>query len=107
MSGFLMIENDTGMIFGIKGYGVVHRGHYYGTLDTAGQWFWGNYGPEKLTGYEVGDTAPIPSTPMYQRQRRGHRRRTGHELAGALVYDGGGIWHLQKSCACASRGGDA
>jgi len=53
MSGFLMIENDTGMIFGIKGYGQVHKGRYYGTLATADQWFWGNYGPEKLTGYEA------------------------------------------------------
>ena len=31
-SGRYMIENATGKIFGIKGYGVIHRGHYYGTL---------------------------------------------------------------------------
>lgn len=48
MSGFLMIENTTGRIYGIKGYGKVHKGHYYGTLDTAGDWYWGNYGPEKI-----------------------------------------------------------
>jgi hypothetical protein len=48
MSGFLMIENATGDIWGIKGYGVVHRGHHYGTLDTAGDWYWGNYHPEKI-----------------------------------------------------------
>ena len=48
MSGFLMIDNETGEIFGIKGYGVGHKGHRYGTLATAGDWFWGNYGPEKI-----------------------------------------------------------
>ena len=29
-----MIENATGVIYGIKGYGRVHTGHRYGTLDT-------------------------------------------------------------------------
>ena len=48
MSGFLMVDNETGEIFGIKGYGVVHRGHRYGTLATAGEWYWGEYGPRKL-----------------------------------------------------------
>ena len=48
MSGFLMIENATGAIYGIKAYGVVHKGHYYGTLATAGDWYWGEYGPRKL-----------------------------------------------------------
>ena len=48
MSGFLMIENATGAIYGIKGYGKVHKGHYYGTLDTAHEWYWGEYGPRKL-----------------------------------------------------------
>ena len=49
MSGFLMIDNATGEIFGIKGYGRVHKGHRYGTLATAGQWFWGEYEPRRLT----------------------------------------------------------
>jgi hypothetical protein len=48
MSGFLMVDNETGEIFGIKGYGVPHRGHRYGTLATAGDWFWGEYGPRRL-----------------------------------------------------------
>ena len=34
MSGRFMVENDTGAIYGIKAYGVIHRGHYYGTLDA-------------------------------------------------------------------------
>ena len=48
MSGFLMIDNVTGAIYGIKGYGQVHKGRYYGTLETADQWYWGEYGPRKL-----------------------------------------------------------
>jgi len=48
MSGFLMIDNETGEIFGIKAYGVVHKGHRYGTLATAGDWYWGEYWPRKL-----------------------------------------------------------
>jgi hypothetical protein len=46
-SGFLMIENATGVIYGIKGYGRVHKGHRYGTLATADQWFWGEYHPRQ------------------------------------------------------------
>jgi hypothetical protein len=44
-SGHLMVENETGMIYGIKAYGVIHRGHYYGTLDTISDWSWGEYHP--------------------------------------------------------------
>ena len=47
MSGFLMIDGETGEIFGIKGYGVVNKGRRYGTLATASEWYWGNYGPVK------------------------------------------------------------
>jgi hypothetical protein len=47
MSGRYMIENATGIIYGIKGYGKVHKGHRYGTLDTAGEWFWGGYRAER------------------------------------------------------------
>jgi hypothetical protein len=53
MSGFLMIENETGRIYGIKGYGKVHKGHCYGTLDTADQWYWGEYGPRLITDAEA------------------------------------------------------
>ena len=48
MSGFLMVENETGIIYGIKGYGRPHKQHVYGTLATAGDWYWGEYGPRKL-----------------------------------------------------------
>lgn len=49
-SGKFMVEVSTGNIFGIKGYGQVHKGHFYGTLDTIGEWFWGEYYPFKKDG---------------------------------------------------------
>ena len=33
-SGRFMVVNATGEIYGIKAYGVIHRGHFYGTLDN-------------------------------------------------------------------------
>ena len=42
-SGKYMVDIATGEIFGIKAYGVIHRGHRYGTLDTVHDWFWGEY----------------------------------------------------------------
>ena len=42
-SGRYMVELATGAIYGIKGYGVIHRGHYYGTLDTIADWDWSDY----------------------------------------------------------------
>jgi hypothetical protein len=47
MSGMLMIENATGRIYGIKGYGKVHKGRFYGTLDTVSDWHWGDYYPRR------------------------------------------------------------
>ena len=45
-SGKLMIDED-GNIFGIKAYGVIHRGKHYGTLDTVEDYYWGDYYPRK------------------------------------------------------------
>ena len=42
-SGKYMVVLETGDIFGIKGYGVIHRGHHYGTLDTINEWDWAHY----------------------------------------------------------------
>lgn len=42
-SGKYMIVNATGEIFGIKAYGVIHRGHKFGTLETIHDWCWGEY----------------------------------------------------------------
>lgn len=41
-SGKYMIDSE-GNIFGIKAYGVIHRGHQYGTLETINDWYWGEY----------------------------------------------------------------
>ena len=41
-SGKYMVTPD-GLIFGIKAYGVIHKGHQYGTLDTIDDWSWGDY----------------------------------------------------------------
>ncbi len=50
-SGRYMVENETGRIYGIKGYGRVHLGHYYGTLDTVDAWFWGAHRGYKPVTY--------------------------------------------------------
>lgn len=42
-SGKYMVVNSTGEIFGIKAYGVIHKGHCYGTLETMNDWNWGGY----------------------------------------------------------------
>ena len=42
-SGRYMVELATGEIFGIKAYGVIHRGHQYGTLDTLADFDWSGY----------------------------------------------------------------
>ena len=42
-SGKYMIDNSTGNIYGIKAYGVIHRGHCYGNLDTIQEYYWGRY----------------------------------------------------------------
>ncbi len=41
-SGKYMVDAE-GNIYGIKAYGVIHRGHRYGTLDTIHDYFWGGY----------------------------------------------------------------
>jgi len=41
-SGKYMIDSE-GNIFGIKGYGVIHKGHHYGTLETINDYYWGDY----------------------------------------------------------------
>ena len=46
-SGKYMVVNETGEIFGIKAYGVIHCGHPYGTLNTIDNWFWGGYTAER------------------------------------------------------------
>ena len=52
-SGRYMVENATGNIFGIKGYGTIHKGHFYGTVDTTAEYFWGEYYPIKTVGKPI------------------------------------------------------
>lgn len=47
-SGKYMVEVETEIIYGIKGYGVIHKGHAFGTLSTTHLWNWGNYRGVKL-----------------------------------------------------------
>lgn len=42
-SGMYMVILATGEIYGIKAYGVIHRGHFYGTLDTLEDYDWSGY----------------------------------------------------------------
>ena len=42
-SGKYMIEVSTGNIYGIKAYGVIHRGYKFGNLDTINDWNWSGY----------------------------------------------------------------
>jgi hypothetical protein len=78
MSGFLMIENATGDIYGIKAYGKVHKGHYYGTLGTADQWYWGEYGPQKAREREL---ARLPGARPCGRASGWPNCRTPHRCA--------------------------
>jgi hypothetical protein len=63
MSGMLMIENETGLIYGIKGYGKVHKGHPYGSLGTTDEWYWGDYYPERITEARRRGLLPGPVSP--------------------------------------------
>jgi hypothetical protein len=47
-SGKYMIDNITGEIFGIKGYGTPNKSHRHGTLDTIYNYNWGNYSAYEL-----------------------------------------------------------
>lgn len=47
-SGRYMVDRE-GNIFGIKAYGVVHRGHRYGTLSEIEQWNFGGYHAQRTT----------------------------------------------------------
>ena len=57
-SGKYMVVIATGEIFGIRAYGVIHKGKKYGNLDTIRNYYWGEYTPikrlENITIDEVG-----------------------------------------------------
>jgi len=41
-SGKYMVDMQ-GNIWGIKAYGQIHKGHWYGTLETIDDYYWGEY----------------------------------------------------------------
>lgn len=47
-SGVYMVDNTTEEIFGIKAYGVPHKGQRFGTLDTIYNYNWGGYRAHKV-----------------------------------------------------------
>lgn len=55
-SGRYLVENATERIYGIKAYGVVHHGKYFGTLDEIDGLFWGDF----RGVYKVSKPAPAP-----------------------------------------------
>lgn len=62
-SGVLMVDRSDGRVYGIKGYGNVHKGHYYGNLlditkDGGPRWFWRKgdwYGKSANVGESIYD----------------------------------------------------
>ncbi len=46
-AGKYMVEKSTSIIYGIKAYGVIHRGYSYGTLNTINDYYWGDYRASK------------------------------------------------------------
>lgn len=78
-SGKYMVERATGNIYGVKGYGVIHRGHYYGNLDTIGDYFWG--------GYTASKKAPAPDTYLkdpYAEHFRKKKKKTIADMPGRI-----------------------
>ena len=71
-SGYLMVEHETGVIYGIKGYGVPHKQHRYGTLDTISEWYWGAYGPQRV---------PADMAALTERERDQWMRLQGYRMA--------------------------
>lgn len=42
MTGCVMVEHETGVIYGIEGYGRPNKRYRYGTLDTTSKYYWGD-----------------------------------------------------------------
>lgn len=54
-SGKYMVDKTTEEILFIKGYGVPHKGHRFGTLDTIAEWDWSHYMARKIGVQSVAD----------------------------------------------------
>jgi hypothetical protein len=51
-SGKYMVDDEQN-IWGIKAYGVIHHGHYYGKLDTIQDYNWGGYVASMKPRYDL------------------------------------------------------
>lgn len=102
-SGRYMVTKDTGQIFGCKGYGVIHTGHQYGTLETVGAWWWGEYRGMKrkepkqhARPFEFTGAAPVaaidrtstPTTPQGNGRGKVAISETVSQILGAADVDG-------------------
>lgn len=90
MAGRYMVENATGNVYGIKGYGKVHKGHFYGTLDTVDQWYWGDFYPMKLQRflfyvYSNAGTVEVRGTDLGSAVRE-YEQSTGDHVAAASAW---------------------
>ena len=47
--GRYLVENTTGEIYGVKGYGVPNKAHKFGTIDTIYDYHWGGYLARKVS----------------------------------------------------------
>ena len=47
-SGRYLVDNTTGEIYGIKGYGTPNKAHKFGTTDTIYDYHWGDYLAHKV-----------------------------------------------------------
>jgi len=98
-SGVFMVVKETGDIFGIKGYGTIHKGHHYGTLSTLADWDFGySHNPytraTKLSAprdlspaFTYTHTAPTPTTAPTPPSRPNTRQRASRRAGGGVMYD--------------------
>jgi len=61
-SGAYMVVKETGDIYSTKAYGVIHKGHHFGTLETISEWYWGDYRAYKAANVNPAATAFTFST---------------------------------------------
>jgi hypothetical protein len=94
-SGKYMIEAATGDIYGIKAYGVIHRGHKYGNIASVDLWNWGGYHatpkiiPGTVDTMLNGSKAPPAAVAMTTPQRATH---TPNQQVGHVLQDWVEIW---------------
>lgn len=86
-SGSLMIDAD-GNIYGIKAYGVVHKSHRYGTLDTIADWYWGDYYPWRRAAEAAPAIISVPEKSFFVGESQKTQPLTaGNILVGSWGYD--------------------